>query len=50
MLLLEWSEELGVKEATLRARIERYGWSNDAALSTDAPLNTKKKLLKKKEG
>ncbi len=50
MLLTEWSEVLGVKYATLRARIKAYGWSNDEALSPDAPVNTKRKSLNKKEG
>ena len=39
MLLTEWAEALGVKESTLRQRLDKYGWNIADSLAT--PVNKK---------
>lgn len=37
-LLIEWAEETGIDRKTIAARIDRYGWSTERALTT--PVQT----------
>ena len=34
LCLSEWSEKTGIKEATIKARIDILGWSIEKALNT----------------
>jgi len=47
MLLCEWSEETGISVAALWARLEKYGWTPDDAVSI--PLITRRKGIPKGE-